>query len=174
LVVAGNDPDGETSRRRLLQSSGAAAVGGVLVLAGCGSSHTSLRKLPRPVLNADIAILNRLLDLEYLGIAAYTAGTPLLAGSMQKAAKHFLDQELTHAGEMEGLVRQAAHDVVTLLHEIERQQIAAYIAALSKLTPGSVRAAVCSVLSNDAQHISVLRGLLGRAPVPAAFVTGEE
>ena len=66
------------SRRGLLRAAGAALAGAVA--AGCG--HTTLRAQVHnsaPILNTDVALLNRLLHLEHVGIAAYTAGTPLLA-----------------------------------------------------------------------------------------------
>ena len=40
-------------------------------------------------------------------IAAYTASIPLLAPDAAEAAKRFLGQELSHAGELSGLIKQA-------------------------------------------------------------------
>jgi hypothetical protein len=137
----------------------------------------------------DVDTLNHLLDLENRAVAAYTAGIPLLDGAAAKAAQHFLDQDLTHAGELSGLIRQAhgkankprpAYDlgrprnsgeVLGLLHSTETAVIAGYFDAISRLTPGEIRAAVASLLANDAQHVSVLRALLGRPPLPSAFVS---
>ena len=55
----------------------------------------------------DAALLNHLLDLEHMGIAAYTAGIPLLSPAGRKDGQLFLTQELSHAGELAGLVNQA-------------------------------------------------------------------
>ena len=117
-------------------------------------------------------------------VAAYTAGIPLLAPSARMAGQRFLTQELSHAGELSGLVRQAGgvaikaregydlghprngDDVLKLLHELERSQIAAYLQAIPKVSMASTRAALAAVMANDAQHISVLRSQLGRQPVP--------
>ena len=54
-------------------------------------------------------------------------------------------------------------DVLELLHGLERAQINAYLAAIPKLSPGPVRAAVSSILANDAQHIAIIRAGLGAA-----------
>jgi hypothetical protein len=187
LVV--NERAERPSRRTLLASSGSLA----LLLAGCSASQTtttSFPKLPGGVRREDTQILNHLLDLEYRGIAAYTAGIPLLSGRSAMAAKHFLDQELAHAGELSGLIRQAkgkalkqrpgydlgqprdGAEVLALLHANESALIAAYLDAIPRLTPGAVRAGVAAVLANDAQHISVLRSLLGKPPWPSAIVSG--
>ncbi len=175
----------------LLAGSGAVAA----AIAGCGSSQTSttsLRKLPRAARAADIEILNAALALENRTVSAYTAGIPLLSGTAQKAAQQFLGQHLTHAGELSGLVKQAGGkpvkfrsdynlgnprngtEVLDLLRMVESTMIATYLNAIPRLTPGPVRAAIASLLANDAQHISVLRAIVGLAPIPSAFVTGRE
>lgn len=140
----------------------------------------------------DVALLNSLLDLEHYAIAAYEAGIPLMAKGSAVAARQFLAQELSHAGELSGLVREAGQkpndplpaydlghprtneDVLRLLHRIETSQLAAYVRAIPRLQPGKVRAAALAVFANDAQHVTILRLQLGLDPVPAAFVTGTE
>ena len=187
------------SRRGLLKAAGAGLAGGAaLMLAACGGSHSSSSQATAtstsgPVPDSlDAALLNHLLDLEHLGVAAYTAGIPLLSPSGRKAGRLFLTQELSHAGELGGLVKQAGgkphkgretynlghprteEDVLRLLHKIERAQINAYLDAIPKVSLGSTRAALAAALANDAQHISVLRLSLGRRPIPTALVTGHE
>lgn len=187
------------SRRGLLKAAGAGvAAGAALLLSACGGSHSSSTQTTTtttsgPVQNsADAAVLNHLLDLEHLGIAAYTAGIPLLSPADRKNGMLFLTQEISHAGELGGLVHQAggiphkgretynlgqpktAEDVLRLLHRIEQRQIDAYLDAIPKVSLGSTRAALAAVLANDAQHISVLRLSLGRRPIPTALVTGHE
>jgi hypothetical protein len=187
------------SRRGLLKAAGAGLAGGAaLVLAACGGSHSSSSQATTtatsgPVPNSlDAVLLNHLLDLEHVGIAAYTAGIPLLSPAGRKDGQLFLTQELSHAGELGGLVKQAGakphkgretydlghprteEDVLKLLHGIERAQIDAYLDAIPKVSLGSTRAALAAMLANDAQHISVLRLSLGRRPIPTALVTGHE
>jgi hypothetical protein len=168
-----------------------AGAGGVLLLAGCGkeSLHARLKRQPT-VAHRDVGLLNHLLDVQHLAIAAYTAGTPLLPPSSAGAAQEFLGQELAHAGTVAGLVKAAggkprnplpsydlgrprtAHEVLRLLHTAERIELSSYLAVLARLAPGEVRATVAACMANDAQHDSALRLLLGQEPLPEALVTG--
>ena len=188
MVSTGSD---RTSRRDLLIGSGS-----VLLLAGCGvasdPTHRELSRLPRAARRADVKILNAALDLEYELIAAYTAGIPLLAGAGKTAAQRFLGQDLSHAGELQGLVHEAGGksnkpqpsydlgrprtgtDVLRLLHSLESAMIAAYLDAIPSLSAGHVRASVASMVANEGQHVSILRAVLGLPPIPSAFVTGRE
>lgn len=175
----------------MLRAAGAGLAGALL--AGCGSE--SLRAQvhnSKPVLHTDVDLLNHLLHLEHTAIAAYTAGTPLLPPQTVKAGQLFLNDELAHAGALAGLVRAAggkpikpapsydlghprsSEEVLALLHRIERAQISAYLAALPRLEPATVRQSITSILTNDAQHVAVVRAALGQPAVPAAFVTGRE
>jgi bacterioferritin (cytochrome b1) len=186
------------SRRRLLSAAGAGLAGAAatLLVTGCGQAAKPLpeQKLSptSPAASADIDVLNHLLDLEHVAISAYTAGTPLLVPDVTKAGSLFLNDELGHAGQLIGLIKQAgglpnkpapsydlghpqtSKDVLELLHELERQQLAAYLEAIPQLAPGMVRQQVVAVMANDAQHVSVLRASLGLSPVPSALVTGRE
>ena len=184
--------EGPGSRRGLLKAVGAGAA--ALIVAACGH-HDSLRsqlKREPAVAQTDIALLNHLLDIEHKAVAAYTAGGPLLDPVAAKAARQFLAQELAHASTLDILVRVAggksnkplpsynlgnprsSEDVLRLLHSIETAQIAAYLDAIPRLAPSPVRTMVAEVFANDAQHISVVRSLLGEAPAPAPFVSGRE
>jgi hypothetical protein len=183
------------TRRKLLCGSGAgAAAGAMLAIMGCASRsrRPKVHKIPPAARNADVAILNQLLDREHRAIAAYTAAIPLLSSHVQDAAKQFLSQELTHAGELGGLIKQAGGNankpqpsydlgqpgsrkqLVELLHALEQAQIAGYVEAVPNVSPGSVRAALAAILANDAQHVVVLRRALRIEPLPSAFVTGSE
>lgn len=191
-----SDDDG-CARRALLSGAGAALVGaGAALLAGCGSSASSgqpaPKKVAQPIERADLKILRDLLDLERKTVAAYTAGMPLLPHSQAKTAKQFLYEELQHTGELLALIkasggedppRRASYDlghprdgqqVLSLLHELERAQIAAYLHAIPRLRPAPMRAAVATILNSDAQHIAILRLTQGLAPIPSPFVTGHE
>jgi hypothetical protein len=172
--------------------AGLAAFG----LFGCGSAappgQQSVQHAPEPVRSGDVAILNRLLDLERHTVAAYTAGIPLLLHPEAKTARQFLDEELEHTGELLSLIKAAkgipiarrpsydlGHprspgDALSLLHSLERAQITAYLAAIPRLAPGAVRAAVATILSSDAQHVAILRLAQGEVGAPSAFVTGRE
>jgi Ferritin-like domain len=181
-----------TSRRALLRSAIAGA--GAALLTGCGRVNPQNQRVKKAgsVPPADIPLLQGLLDLELMMIAAYTAGTPLLDPYAAKAARQFLLQELAHAGELSGLVRgahvkpheakqyynlghpQTSLQVVQLLHRIESALIAAYLSTIPRLQSPLIRGAVSTILANDAQHVSVLRMALGGEPVPSALVSGRE
>ena len=187
--------DDAGSRRALLSGVGA-TLALALALAGCGkkakAGHLSVKQAARPIQRVDIQILSGLLDLERHTVAAYTAGIPLLTHADGKTAKQFLDEELQHTGELLSLItaaggnaapRTASYDlghpgddaaVLELLHGLERAQIVAYLAAIPRLSPGPVRAAVASILANDAQHIAIIRMAQGMPAIPSAFVTGSE
>jgi hypothetical protein len=175
-----------------LRAAGA-GLAGAAVAVGCGKQ--SLRAQVHnsaPVLDTDVSLLNRLLHLEHRAIAAYTAGTPLLAPATVKAGKLFLGDELSHAGALSGLIRAAgakpikpapsyelghprtSQEVLALLHEVELAQIRAYLEALPRLSPSSVRRSVAAIVANDAQHVTVVRAALGQPAVPSAFVSGRE
>ena len=189
--------EGRASRRSLLSGAGMTLAGaGALAISACGhkskSGRQSVKKLPRSIQLHDVELLGRALELERRTVAAYTAGIPLLTRPDAKTAKQFLNEELQHTGELLGLIKAAggkliapaaSYDighptdgsgVLALLHELERAQIAAYLSAIPELVPGPVRAAVASILANDAQHVAILRLAQGLSPAPSAFVTGSE
>jgi hypothetical protein len=195
--VVNEDREGERarsqspSRRGLLRAAGAGVAG--LLVAGCGGESLRLQaNNSAPVLDTDIDLLNQLLHLEHIGIAAYTAGTPLLAPAVTKAGALFLNDELSHAGALAGLVKAAggkpikqepsyplghprnSREVLELLHAIENMQISAYLGALTRLSPGFVKQSVVSIMANDAQHVAVVRAALHQPAVPSAFVTGRD
>jgi bacterioferritin (cytochrome b1) len=182
------------SRRALLQTSGAGLAAGIAVMAaGCGGQTPTVTRTISPAArSANVEILNLALDLEHKAIAAYTAGIPLLSGHAQKSAQRFLAQELQHADELFSLIRhqdgqpnkpqptydlgrpQSRKDVLQLLHEIERAQVRAYLAAIPEVTPGTYKSALGAILGSDAQHVALLRAALGTPPLAGAFVTGNE
>jgi hypothetical protein len=186
-------PDGRASRRALLSAAGTALAGGTLALGGCGSAETgkqAVKKTSAAVQEKDIAVLGRALALERRTVAAYIAGMPLLTFAQRKAARQFLNQELEHTGELISLIKAAGGKappradsyaighptdgpgVLALLHSLESLQISSYLQWIPQLSPGPVRAAVASILTVDAQHLSMVRVLERQVPVPGPFVTG--
>ncbi|HYH88198.1 MAG TPA: DUF4439 domain-containing protein, partial [Solirubrobacteraceae bacterium] len=69
-------------------------------------------------------------------------------------------------------VLRSEADVLRFAVDLENTAIAAYIDALPKLSEKDLRATAASIITNEAEHVSVLLDALGREPVPAAFVTG--
>jgi bacterioferritin (cytochrome b1) len=191
--VVSEDPPAASSRRGLLIGAGAAAAGAAAAIAACGSkgaSQTTSGATPSPASLVDIQLLNRALELERRTAALYTATVPLLTGRAHAAGKLFLAQELAHASELTGLIQRAGgkprmprasynlghprgpHEVFRQLIALENAQVAGYLDAIAQLSTAKARAAVASILANDAQHLSVALLTLGRNPIPAAFVTG--
>ncbi len=178
----------------MVRSGAVLAAGGALAGAGCGKSSHSSAKGDRSSAeqSLDVRLLVRSLELEYEAIAAYTAGIPLLAGRSRDDAERFLDQELSHSGELAGLIKQAgakppkskpaydfgsprsSRDVLVLLHELERREVALYLDSLTQYSLGSTRAAIAAVVANDAQHLALLRQGLRLDPIPTPLVTGRE
>ncbi len=172
------------------------AVGtGAATLAGCSTkpkpSHVPL-STRTPGAGTDVELLAKLLRLERYAIAAYAAGLPLLDTIGAAAAKQFLNQELSHAAELEGLIRQAGgeppeppafydlgsprvgREALVLLHRVEQAQLIAYLAAIPRSGPSRLRAALAAIVANEAQHAAVVRERLGLTPVPAALVGDAE
>lgn len=186
------DPEVDSSSRRGLLAAAGAGLAGVLV-AGCGGSSLKAQvHNAKPVLHSDVDLLNHLLDLEHWAIAAYTAATPLLPSATVKAGELFLNDELSHAGDLAGLVRaaggkpikprpsyplghpQGSAGVLGVLHTVEQALITAYLDAIPRLRPGTVKQQVASIFANDAQHLAVVRAALHEPAVPSAFVTGRD
>jgi hypothetical protein len=170
----------------------AALASGALLLAGCGTRSLRSRvKKGAKVTPSDVGILNRLLEVEYYGIAAYTAGIPFLPHREKQAAKQFLGQDVTHASTLAGLIKEghgkavspqpsydlgrpSGPDILALLHRLEGEQLDAYIQLIPSLSPGRLRATAAAIMANDAQHLAALRAAAGRAPVPSALASGRE
>ena len=175
------------TRRNLVALAGGGAA--ALALEACGSSRSKTRTstTPKTPPGPDVPILNHALDLEHMAITAYTAAAPLLPKPARLAAQRFLAQEISHSGEIAGLVHQAggkpvkprphydlgspasADEVLALLYQIEQIQLTSYLQSIQLLSTSSTRAAVAAILANEAQHASVLALELGRNPVPSAF-----
>jgi hypothetical protein len=188
-----------TSRRALLKGAGQALVGagGMAVLGGCGGETVTGSPGSTPVgpaaVHTDLQILAAALTLERRTVTAYIAAIPLLPHSLVKGAKAFLSEELAHTGELISLIKGAGgkapdradsydigspprdgSEVVARLHSLERLQIASYLTWVPRLAPGPLRAAVCTILAVDAQHVAILRAAEGEPALAGAFVTGHE
>jgi bacterioferritin (cytochrome b1) len=186
-----------TDTRRELLSTGAAGLAVLAVtggagagLAGCGgTSGPHRRGRLGPPGESDVDLLNSVLATEQQAIAAYTAVTPLLGGTAQRAAARFLAQDLAHAGELRALIKRVGGhphqpsagspvgstvgriDLLEALHRLEQAQIAAYLTAIPAVSTRLLRAALASMMANDAQHVVTLRAELGLAPLTTAFLT---
>ncbi len=148
--------------------------------------------LAATIKSSDIEMINHALALEQRTIALYTAGGPLLTGVARKTADTFLANELRHAGQLRGLLKPLhakAHDpsahydfgqprgpgqVLAMLHELERRQIAFYLHAIPRMSTPQLRQSLASIMANDAQHITLLRAARGLPPLTGPFLTASE
>lgn len=189
-----SDEEPASSRRQLLGAAAAAAsIAAAEFVSACGStSRLHVGKVSPSDDQTDVDYLNHALDLKQYAVAAYTAATPLLRGHEHTAAKRFLGQDLAHASQLMSLIKhvggtpnppRASYDLghprgtralLTLLDTAEDQVIAGFLQLVPRVSPGVVRAELCAILANDAQHIVILGLALRRDPIPTAFVTGRE
>ena len=190
------------SRRRLLAVAGAGLAGSAsaAALAACGADETGGdggEEAPTDTAaqggsagSADVVILNQALDLEFASVAAYTAAGRELRGAELQAAHGFLAQEQQHADALAQAIRQlgatpnrpradyglpelgGAGDALELISDSEERAIATYIGLLPKLTSPDLRGTAAAILTNEAEHLAVVREARGRPPAPDALVTG--
>jgi rubrerythrin len=180
------------SRRRFFRTSGVSLVGGSAVsLAACtDDTKNPVKTGPTESNQADVEILNGLLDLELRAVAGYIASAAYLKGSALQIGKLFLEQEQAHADALATAITDAdgtpnraksSYDIPTLRSQsdalrfaidLEQTAIASYIDALPKFSDASLRATAASIITVEAEHAAVLAEALGRDPAPAAFVTG--
>lgn len=184
------------SRRRFFHRAGvvAGAVGApAMLVAACGDSTTTPGVVTGPDESdqADVEILNGALDLELMAVAAYKTGAGRLRGSVLDIAQTLLEQEQEHADGLMAAIKDAGgtpnrakssydfpqlrsqRDVLRFAVDIENTAIAAYIDALPKLSQGDLRATAAGIITNEAEHISLLLDAMGMNPVPEPFVTGK-
>jgi len=182
------------SRRRFFHMSGVSvgAGGAATLLAACGDSTTTPAVVTGPDESdqADVEILNGVLDLELQAVEAYKVAAGRMRGSVLQVGKRFLAQEQEHADELAAAIKDAGgrpnrakasydfpqmrtqRDALKFVVDLENEAVAAYIDALPKFSEGGLRATAAAILTNEAEHIAVLLDALGMDPLPDAFVTG--
>lgn len=181
------------SRRRFFRTSGVGIAGtSAAVLVACSDDTKNPVQIgPDESDQADVEILNAVLDLEFLAIAAYKQGATKLGGERLAIMKVLLEQEQAHADGLAGEIKnldgtpnrakrdydfpqlRTEADVLRFALDLEDTAIAAYIDALPKFSEKELRATAASIITSEAEHASVLLDALGREPVPEAFVTGK-
>jgi rubrerythrin len=182
------------SRRSFFQGAGVTFVGGSAVfITACGDEDDDGTTTSAGVegTGGDVGILESALALELTAIEAYSNGAALLKGPMVAAGEQFLAHEQEHADALSKAIKQLGGtanvkamkldfsglknqvDVLEFATNLENVAIAAYVDAMPKLSTGDLRATAAQIVTNEAEHVSVLQGALGAPPVPAAFVTGD-
>jgi rubrerythrin len=182
------------SRRRFMSASGVSLAGGsAAFLAACGDDTKSpgVQTGPDESDQADVEILNSVLDLELMAVAAYKAGAAQLTGDVLQVGKAFLEHEQEHADGLAQAIKDAGGtpnrakasydfpklssqtDALRFAIDLENTVIAAYIDALPKFSERDLRATAAAIVTTGAEHVAVLLGALGDNQVPDAFVTGK-
>ena len=189
---------GMRNRRDFFRMAGVTTAGApAALLAACGDDDEDDAGTTDTGRNeSDVAVLNSALDLEHLAVAAYTAGARLLKGDVLEAGEQLLEHEREHVAGLMQAIRDlggtpneakpeseyapmfaglaSQDDVLRFALDLENTAVAAYIDALPKLSSFGLRQTAVAIVSNEAEHASVLLGLLGEPQVPDAFVTGEQ
>jgi hypothetical protein len=183
---------GGVSRRVLLQGAGA-AVGAAAAasIAACGEDGQATTQSGGIEGTAsDVGTLRGALAIELTAVTAYERGSPLLSGRRRRACELFLAQEQEHADTLTKAITQlgggasvgpipldysqlSGATFLPLVKNVADAAIAAYIAAIPRLSSGDLRATIATILADEAEHLSVLLGFQGRPQAPDALVSGD-
>jgi rubrerythrin len=177
------------TRRALLHALG----GSALIAAGCGDGETGGAS-EEELRQRDLRLLGSALDMENTMLAAYAAGAALLRGSGREAVAGVVEQERLHANRLDEVIRERGgrtnppktpeeyarafprlrngRDALRFAVDLENAAIRLYLEAMPLLTEPELRQTAAAIATNEAGHAALLRGELGRPPVPDAFVTG--
>ncbi len=171
------------------------AAGGAVVGAALVPALLSVRSAFAAT-GGDAAILRAAIRLENTAVAAYAAAVQsgLLTPPVRRAAILFGRQETEHAAALAAALKRlggappAGTDAKLLAPlkrarsqdhllrfaiELESMTVAAYYDAARKLHDAPLLQTSAQIMSNEGQHLVVLRQALGRDPVPHAFETGK-
>jgi rubrerythrin len=186
----------EATRRDLVRRG--VLFGGLTVAAASTSGFLKVGRAFGQA-NGDAAILESAIGLEQTAVFAYDAAAR--SGELQRpvarVANLLGDQEQehadalitalgdlggrppakpTHPDEVEGLSRAVAGGQRAILEfavGLEESAVAAYYMAQQKLKDAKLLQTGASIMSNEGQHLVVLRQALERNAVPNAFETGQ-
>jgi hypothetical protein len=189
--------DGKAKRNRgsALIAAVVAAVAVAALLAGCGggdsgggTSTTADEKA------ADVELVNAAIGQELGTIAAYESGLRLLHGKSAAAVRQMRGQAQEHIDGMTKAIRGLGGEVeaeaeeldlsevkdetgfLTFAYELESAAIAAYNDTVVGLQTSAPRRVSASIAANKAQHLVILRQLLGAdllESFPEAFDGGQ-
>ena len=144
----------------------------------------------------DAAILASAIRLENTAVAAYAAAvnSGVLTPQFRRTAALFGRQEAEHAAALTAALKglggtppagadakllaplkraRSQRQVAQFAIELETMAVAAYHDASKKLQQARLLQTAAQIMSNEGQHLAVLRQALGRNPVPNAFETGK-
>jgi hypothetical protein len=164
-------------------------------LAACGRGERDTGAATAPeAKEADAEILNEILSRQLGVVAAYPQAMSTLDVRTLALLRKFRAQEGEHADAivkaLRGLNQEAEAepeaieagllrtrtDRLRFAYEMESATIDAELSAIGRLESPSARTLLAATIGNQAQHLTILRRLLGARPVktvPGAFETGE-
>lgn len=165
----------------------------VLLAAGCGRSGHGAETDSEKA--ADVEILNGLLTRELTAVASYEELLPRLRGREAIVASRLMGEDQTHldaiakairgvggeadaeAGELERPGPMTSEEALLLAYREENDSLALALDAPPHLNTGAPRVLASALAASYAQHLVVLRQLLGTTladAVPHAFEDGAE
>jgi hypothetical protein len=115
-----------------------------------------------------------------------------LRGGTRALGRQFLDQEREHAAALVRAIEDLGgtpnkprtrytapplpnqYAFLAFVKGFENVVIGGYIDALPQLSDPQLRALAASILTTEAEHVSLLLAALGEPRVPEAFVSGKE
>ncbi|MDX6602052.1 MAG: hypothetical protein QOF13_1254 [Solirubrobacterales bacterium] len=181
-----------SGRRRDFGRAAAILSALTLAVAGCGRSGQGA--VTDSDKASDVEYLNTLLARELTGIDAYGRVLPLLRGRALAVARQFRGQEQAHldavtktirgvggeteaeASELEAPGPKTREEALRFAYEEENAALVQALDAAPQLNTPAPRMLVAALAASHAQHIAVLRQLLGEGlagSIPGAFETGD-
>jgi len=180
-------------RRGLGRAAVFLAVAAALLASGCGSGGDGAQAESEKA--SDAEALNTLLAQELTAIAAYESSLGLLQGRTLAIGRQLLGQDQAHldaltkvirglggeteaeAGELEEPGPKTRAEALTLAYEEENAALSEALDSPPNLYTAAPRAVAAALAASHAQHIVLLRQLLGSglaSSVPEPFENGEE
>ncbi len=181
-------PDGAT--RAALLATGVLLA---FTLVACGSEESSEVDTAALEREADVEILNEVLERQRAAVDALGRARPRMRGSSQALATRFRTAEQEHAVAVLAILRRLDGEEVAgdeeiewdgprtkagdlrFLYELEAATLEHELGAIGRLESGAARTLLATTVANRAQHLVLLRRGLGARPtewVPSAFEDG--
>jgi hypothetical protein len=171
-------------------------AGGAVIGAALVPALLSVRDAFAATPQGDAAIVASAIRLENTAVAAYAAavGSGVLTPQFRRTAALFGRQEAEHAAALTAALRglggtppagtdakllaplkraRSQRQVAQFAIELEMMAVAAYYDASKKLQQARLLQTAAQIMSNEGQHLVVLRQALGGNPVPNAFENGK-
>jgi rubrerythrin len=200
LIIEDGDADTaaiaayEASRRDAVRRG--LAAGGAVIGAALVPALLSVRDAFAAAPQNDAGILGSAIRLENTAVAAYAAAvnSGVLTAPFRRTAVLFGRQEAEHAAALTAALRslggtppagtdakllaplksaKSQAQVARFAIELETMAVAAYYDAARKLQQARLLQTSAQIMSNEGQHLVVLRQALGKGPVPNAFENGK-